>query len=742
MKQLVLAEKPSVGREIARVLTCSHREQGYIEGANYIVTWALGHLIELAQPAAYDSRYKRWSLDTLPMLPKELKREVIEQSSAQFSVIAALVGRADIETVVIATDAGREGELVARWILLQAGWKGPMKRLWISSQTDTAIMHGFEQLKDSALYDNLYKAAQARAAADWYVGLNVTRALTCRYDAKLSAGRVQTPTLALLARCEDDIDAFTGSFYWTLRADFGSFMASWHDSDGSLRITDEGKADAIIARVEGKKGRVVLVENMEKSEQPPLAYDLTELQRDANRLLAFSAKQTLDTLQRLYEIHKIVTYPRTDSRYITNDIVATLPARLVALERTPLSSIAGSYSKNGFRVDEQRFVQESRVTDHHAILPTEQRVDLDRLNSDERALWELVAVRFLEVLSQDYLYSSMKIEIEVEGETFSTHVTKPLCQGWRDIARLAGLKRNTIVEEDITPSFTAPKEQDEIMLESVGKRRNTTPAPERFTEATLLSAMEHPGRYVDDPSLKKHLGGGLGTPATRADIIEKLIQNHYIERDGKYLTATPKGRELVRLAPRLLQSPELTAVWEDRLSSIAQGSESDIDFIRDITQTAAQLVRTVKESREQFAPKFPEGRTCTYCNAPMMRFVDEIGRDHYVCQRLSCSYEEMIVRKKTTVSDVKKATVVHAKPTESKTQAKKVVVVKKSVSKTALEPQWETTVEVVNPSKYHRFSKNSEEKQTLYKESYRSDQKDTFTIADMIAASKKKKDTR
>ncbi|MFA6706581.1 MAG: DNA topoisomerase 3 [Sphaerochaetaceae bacterium] len=742
MKQLVLAEKPSVGREIARVLTCSHREQGYIEGANYIVTWALGHLIELAQPAAYDSRYKRWSLDTLPMLPKELKREVIEQSSAQFSVIAALVGRADIETVVIATDAGREGELVARWILLQAGWKGPMKRLWISSQTDTAIMYGFEQLKDSALYDNLYKAAQARAAADWYVGLNVTRALTCRYDAKLSAGRVQTPTLALLARCEDDIDAFTGSFYWTLRADFGSFMASWHDSDGSLRITDEGKADAIIARVEGKKGRVVLVENMEKSEQPPLAYDLTELQRDANRLLAFSAKQTLDTLQRLYEIHKIVTYPRTDSRYITNDIVATLPARLVALERTPLSSIAGSYSKNGFRVDEQRFVQESKVTDHHAILPTEQHVDLDRLNSDERALWELVAVRFLEVLSQDYLYSSMKIEIEVEGETFSTHVTKPLCQGWRDIARLAGLKRNTIVEEDITPSFTAPKEQDEIMLESVGKRRNTTPAPERFTEATLLSAMEHPGRYVDDPSLKKHLGGGLGTPATRADIIEKLIQNHYVERDGKYLTATPKGRELVRLAPRLLQSPELTAVWEDRLSSIAEGSESDIDFIRDITQTAAQLVRTVKESREQFAPKFPEGRTCTYCNAPMMRFVDDIGRDHYVCQRLSCSYEEMIVRKKATASDVKKATVVHAKPTESNAQAKKVVVVKKTVSKKAIEPQWETTIEVVNPSKFQRFSRVREDNQPLYKEAYRSDQKDTFTIADMIAASKKKKDTR
>lgn len=742
MKQLVLAEKPSVGREIARVLTCSHREQGYIEGANYIVTWALGHLIELAQPAAYDSRYKRWSLDTLPMLPKELKREVIEQSSAQFSVIAALVGRADIETVVIATDAGREGELVARWILLQAGWKGPMKRLWISSQTDTAIMHGFEQLKDSALYDNLYKAAQARAAADWYVGLNVTRALTCRYDAKLSAGRVQTPTLALLARCEDDIDAFTGSFYWTLRADFGSFMASWHDSDGSLRITDEGKADAIIARVEGKKGRVVLVENMEKSEQPPLAYDLTELQRDANRLLAFSAKQTLDTLQRLYEIHKIVTYPRTDSRYITNDIVATLPARLVALERTPLSSIAGSYSKNGFRVDEQRFVQESKVTDHHAILPTEQHVDLDRLNSDERALWELVAVRFLEVLSQDYLYNSMKIEIEVDGETFSTHVTKPLRQGWRDIARLAGLKRNTIVEEDVTPSFTAPKEQDEIMLESVGKRRNTTPAPERFTEATLLSAMEHPGRYIDDPSLKKHLGGGLGTPATRADIIEKLIQNHYVERDGKYLTATPKGRELVRLAPRLLQSPELTAVWEDRLSSIAEGSESDIDFIRDITQTAAQLVRTVKESREQFAPKFPEGRTCTYCNAPMMRFVDDIGRDHYVCQRLSCSYEEMIVRKKATASDVKKATVVHAKPTESNAQAKKVVVVKKTVSKKAIEPQWETTIEVVNPSKFQRFSREREDNQPLYKESYRSDQKDTFTIADMIAASKKKKDTR
>ena len=361
MKKLVLAEKPSVGRELARVLNCYRRETGYIEGEHYIVTWALGHLVELAQPAAYSERYTRWSLRDLPMLPPVLQQEVIEQSKDQFSVVKSLFGRADIESVVIATDAGREGELVARWIMKLADYQGPAHRLWISSQTEGAIKEGFANLKDASLYDNLYKAAESRAAADWYVGMNVTRALTCHYDAKLSAGRVQTPTLALMTRREDEIEAFSGQFYWTLKADFTQFTASYYPSEDSIRITEEASAKEKESSLVGKTGRVVSLETVEKREQPPLAYDLTELQRDANNLLDFSAKQTLDVLQALYEQHKIVTYPRTDSRYITTDIVATLPQRLRSLQDTPFSPLCARFVKDGFRVDEERFVQDLQV---------------------------------------------------------------------------------------------------------------------------------------------------------------------------------------------------------------------------------------------------------------------------------------------------------------------------------------------------------------------------------------------
>ena len=272
MKHLVLAEKPSVGRELARVLGCFERAQGYIEGPGHIVTWALGHLVELAQPAAYGSQYRRWSLSSLPMLPAKLEQEVIEQSADQFKVIESLLQRNDIDTVIIATDAGREGELVARWILEKGGWHNPMKRLWISSQTDSAIKEGFTKLKDSSLYDNLYYAAKARAESDWYVGMNVTRALTCKYDAKLSAGRVQTPTLALMTRIEDEIDTFSGSFYWTIRVDFNQISASWHDAEGSIRILEEERANAISKEIEHAEATVVSIESEEKREKPPLAY--------------------------------------------------------------------------------------------------------------------------------------------------------------------------------------------------------------------------------------------------------------------------------------------------------------------------------------------------------------------------------------------------------------------------------------------------------------------------------------
>jgi DNA topoisomerase-3 len=756
-KQLVLAEKPSVGRELARVLGCRKREKGYSEGTHHVVTWALGHLVELAQPAEYDSRYKRWNMGDLPMLPGTLRQSVIEQTADQYRVVEALLRRDDIDTLVIATDAGREGELVARWIMKMAGWDKAVKRLWISSQTDAAIGQGFENLKDGALYENLYAAAEARAAADWYVGMNVTRALTCRYDAKLSAGRVQTPTLALMTDREDEIEAFSGGFYWTIRADFGLFSASWQDDDGSIRINEEEKASSLVEKLRGKVGKIGSVEKVEKVEQPPLAYDLTELQRDANSQLSFSAKQTLDVLQKLYENHKIVTYPRTDSRYITGDIVPTINGRLKALDATPFGQVASLYIEHGYREDMDRFVMESGVTDHHAIIPTEQRVDVSRLSKDERSLWELIALRFMEVLSGDYVYETTTVEVEVEGERFVTRVSVPVRQGWRDMARLIG-KRSSIAKADLEEepgnSELLIEEGREVTVGAVRSRRNTTNPPERYTEATLLSAMEHAGRFVEDVALKKRLGGGLGTPATRADIIEKLIQNHYVEREGRFLVPTPKGRELVRLSPSELRSPELTALWEDRLASIADGKESAVDFIEDIKRNAKTLVSEVSANKARFEPKFPDGKTCPFCAAPMMRAVDEFGQVHYICQRLSCSYEEALVkkRKQGTVSTDDpakgKKVVVRAKATSvSSAAGKRVVVVKKSTAAPAAD-EWETVVEVVRPSKLERRRPQAPlqrpripERKPVPEKFAPSDEQGT-TFADLLAASEKRKRDR
>ena len=720
LKKVVLAEKPSVARELARVLNCWKRDKGYIEGPDYIVTWALGHLVELAQPAAYSDRFRRWSLRDLPMLPDTLKQEVIPQSSDQFDVVKTLLSRKDVDGVIIATDAGREGELVARWIMKLAGYEGEAKRLWISSQTDSAISEGFASLKDASLYDNLYSAAESRAAADWYVGMNVTRALTCHYDAKLSAGRVQTPTLALMTSRESEIESFAGQFYWTLKADFGSFTASHYTEDGTIRIKEEETAKKLEKTLVGKKGVVSSLETVEKSEQPPLAYDLTELQRDANNHLNFSAKETLDTLQRLYEQYKIVTYPRTDSRYITSDIVATIPQRLRSLCLTPFAPLANSFVEDGFRIDEQRFVQDLQVTDHHAIIPTEQKVDLSKLSKNERALWELIVMRFLEVLSSDYLYRTTTLIAEVGGSVFQSRLTIPTQQGWRDVARLIGRRSaETLMEDDepFSASLLSLEKGSEVEIGSVKVRRMTTAAPSRYTEATLLSAMEHAGRLVEDANLKKRLGNGLGTPATRADIIEKLIRNHYVERQGRELVPTAKGREVVRLAPDLLCSAHLTGKWEERLSRIAEGKEDSALFIEDIKNSTRSLVKQVVSSGETYAPQFKESKNCPHCKGPMMKVVDEIGQNHFICQRLSCSYEEKEIKKRVPieVADEPKAVVkVVAKPKESAaTTPKKRVVVKKALpKKSAMKlpddhskaPKkgtytWETVIEVVRPSK-------------------------------------------
>lgn len=732
MKKLVIAEKPSVGKEIARTLGSRIREEGYMEGPLYVVTWALGHLVELAEPARYSERYKRWSLKDLPMLPEVLEEEVIEETKPQFETIKKLLERSDISSVVIATDAGREGELVARWILKLASSSKPCERLWISSQTEKAILEGFSSLRPSSDYDNLYRAAECRAAADWYVGMNVTRALTCFYDAKLSAGRVQTPTLALMTKREDEIDEFLGSFYYTARGDFGLFAASYYPEENTIRFTSEEKK-AELENLADAKGRVISLVTEEKEDPVPQAYDLTELQRDANMALGFSAKETLDTLQRLYEVHKIVTYPRTDSRYITADIVPTLRERIEAVRESVFSYQVDEYLTSGFISDNPRFVNDALVSDHHAIIPTETKVDLSKLSSDEEKLWRLIALRFLEVLGESYKYKSTNAKIEVNGNIFKTRLTVPVRKGYRSVSESAGLKSSApaLDEGDSAFALRMLKEGDEVELKGVKIRKTSTIPPERYTDATLLSAMENAGRFVDDKEIKGNLQNGLGTPATRADMIEKLVQNHYVERDGKYLVPTAKGREVVRLSPLVLQSAELTGIWEGRLEQISKGKEDPEIFIRDIKKMAGELVSEVEKSTLTFSPSFKDTKKCPYCGRDMMKSSESDGTVHYICQSLSCQYEEKIVKIKVdTAPQVKRVT---------STDGKAKIVIKKS----AIIPKavYETKTVVVNQSKrnYRRDTSGSE---PMRKTSYNTFSSSGGTMADFFLKSQKKAEER
>jgi DNA topoisomerase-3 len=434
-------------------------------------------------------------------------------------------------------------------------------------------------------------------------------------------------------------------------------------------------------------------------------------------------------------------------------------SRLKALEATAFGQVASLFAEHGFREDMDRFVAESKVTDHHAIIPTEQRVDLSRFTKEERSLWELIALRFMEVLSEDYVYRTTRIEIKVANQQFMTRVSIPVKQGWRDMARLIGKRSAAAIldsDEGSSTTGTSFNVSDRLTVGAVRSRRTTTTPPERYTEASLLSAMEHAGRFVDDASLKKQLGGGLGTPATRADIIEKLIQNYYIERDGKYLKPTGKGRELIRLAPMQLRSPELTAKWEGRLSAIAEGEESAHQFIEDIKENAKQLVAQVASSKEQFRPRFSEGKTCPYCEAPMMKATDEFGQIHYICQRLSCSYEEALIkrRKQTAEKPTKaKRVVVQTKALPaSSTSGKKVVVVKRSTGTTPAVDQWETITEVIHPSRYRRETytqktapkRNTKDSATDRRSSnpYAAPESSGTTFADLLAASEKLKKER
>lgn len=626
MKTLVLAEKPSVAKEIARVLGCREARKNYIEGPRYVVTWALGHLVTLAEPEDYDPKYKSWNLEDLPIVPRQMKLKVIRETSHQFRAIEQLCRRSDLSELVIATDAGREGELVARWIMELVRWKKPFKRLWISSQTDQAIRDGFANLKPGADYNRLFQAAVCRSEADWLIGLNVTRALTSKYNAQLAAGRVQTPTLATMIEREKQIRAFRPVEYWTVQANFGAFRGTWRDpSTNDARLFDRDKAVQLAAALRGRSGKIERIKRAEKQIPQPLAYDLTELQRDANRRYGFSAKHTSNVLQRLYEQHKLVTYPRTDSRYLTSDMAPTLQGRLKQTAVGPYAPLIVPLLKQPLKIT-KRIVDDSRVSDHHAIIPTEQPPLLSALSADERRLYDLILRRFIALFYPVCRYDETKIVIDVQGEKLHAAGTIMKQAGWKEVYGSADLSdpegSDEEEEREETQQLPSLQEGDAAQVKSVEERSHHTKPPARYTEAMLLSQME------------KH---NLGTPATRADIIEKLLQTDTIERNGSHLQPTGKGLQLIELAAEELRSPELTARWEQELERIAKGQGSMERFLSGIRDKTAELVGEVKASTAEYKPHNLTGSRCPDCSEFLQEVKGKRGK-MLVCRNRECGY--------------------------------------------------------------------------------------------------------
>lgn len=641
-KALVLAEKPSVAKDLARVLGCNRKGNGCFSGDKYIVTWALGHLVTLADPEAYDDKYKSWRMEDLPMLPERMKLVVIGQTSKQFKTVSGLLKSNDTDRVIIATDAGREGELVARWIIAKAGCRKPMQRLWISSQTDKAIREGFASLKPSSQYDNLYKSAQCRANADWLVGLNVTRALTCKHNAQLSAGRVQTPTLAMIVRREEEIQKFRPRDYFTVKADFGGFTALYKDGKNQARFFDAAAAQAVANAVRGGAGKLTDVKKTYKFKAPPAAYDLTELQRDANKKYGYSAKQTLSYMQSLYETHKILTYPRTDSRYITKDVVATLPERLRAISIGPYREAANSLLK-AKSIQTKYIVNDAKVTDHHAIIPTEQYVDLNALSREERHIYDLVVRRFLAVLSAPYEYDEVQVTINVNRHNFYARGQIVKSAGWKSLYDSSMADASDDDPDMARQDLPALHQGGTVNVRDVRIVAGKTAPPARYNEATLLTAMENPASQVENSSLRSVLQttGGLGTPATRADIIEKLFDSFYVERRGREIIPTSKGKQLINIVPEDLKSAELTAKWEQRLSQIAKGQANDKQFVDEMRKYATSLVSSVKSSTAQYRHDNITRQVCPECGKYLLEVNGKKGK-MLVCQDRECGYRKSL----------------------------------------------------------------------------------------------------
>ena len=648
MKSLIIAEKPSVARDIARVLRCTRSQNGMIEGEKYIVTWGLGHLVTLADPEDYDVKYKEWKMEHLPMIPDQFKLEVIKQTSKQYGTVKSQIHRKDVGEIIVATDAGREGELVARLILEKSGNQKPVKRLWISSVTDKAIKEGFSKLKNGREYDALYDAAMCRAEADWLVGMNATRALTCKYNAQLSCGRVQTPTLAIISRREEEIKSFVPKPFYGLTAKCQSPALSftWREgSSGSFRSFDRERVETIAARLKTEgKGVVKEVKSVPKKTFAPQLYDLTELQREANRRFNYSAKETLNIMQRLYENHKVLTYPRTDSRYLSSDILPSIKERLEACSVGPYRALAGKLANR--RIEgKPSFVDDKKVTDHHAIIPTEQFVQLDHMTVEERKIYDLVVRRFLAVLYPPFEYEQTELILEIGAETFLARGKAVKALGWKAVYETQEDEdEEAELKEQSLPLMKKGEVLNHLAI-SVTEGKTKPPAP--FNEATLLSAIENPAAYMEskDKDMARTLGetGGLGTVATRADIIEKLFSGFLLEKRGKDIYLTSKAKQLLTLVPEDLKKPELTADWEMKLSAIAGGKLKRASFMKDIRLYSAALIREIKAGEGNFRHDNLSNVKCPSCGKRMLK-VNGKNAEMLICQDRECGHREVISR--------------------------------------------------------------------------------------------------
>ncbi|GMR64087.1 DNA topoisomerase III [Bacillus sp. MN7755] len=645
-KSVVIAEKPSVARDIARVLKCDKKGNGYLEGNKYIVTWALGHLVTLADPENYDVKYKKWNLEDLPMLPERLKLTVIKQTGKQFNAVKSQLLRKDVNEIIVATDAGREGELVARWIIDKVRVNKPIKRLWISSVTDKAIKDGFANLKPGKAYDNLYASAVARSEADWYIGLNATRALTTRFNAQLNCGRVQTPTVAMIANREDEIKNFKAQTYYGIEAQTtNQLKLTWQDANDNSRSFNKEKIDSIVKVLDKQNATVIEIDKKQKKSFSPGLYDLTELQRDANKKFGYSAKETLNIMQKLYEQHKVLTYPRTDSRYISSDIVGTLPERLKACGVGEYRPLAHKVLQKPIKANKS-FVDDSKVSDHHAIIPTEGYVNFSAFTDKERKIYDLVVKRFLAVLFPAFEYEQLTLRTKVGNETFIARGKTILHAGWKEVYE------NRFEDDDVTDDV---KEQllpriekgDTLTVKLIMQTSGQTKAPARFNEATLLSAMENPTKYMDTQN--KQLAdtlkstGGLGTVATRADIIDKLFNSFLIEKRGKDIHITSKGRQLLDLVPEELKSPTLTGEWEQKLEAIAKGKLKKEVFISEMKNYTKEIVSEIKSSDKKYKHDNISTKSCPDCGKPMLEVNGKKGK-MLVCQDRECGHRKNVSR--------------------------------------------------------------------------------------------------